>query len=169
MYVCRQVLSIHTPQMQVDLVVLASCSTRTGYTEALLAFLTGNGYACVAMMSHGSMVWPMLEQSCQDAGSLQEIRAMWNQRTSSQSAGSTGLTTGLSDEDRMSPSTGTSCNTIFSRPYELTRHGDTILRCEMSMRNVHEEVAPMGHSSAMDLPRSLLADASGSSSQQCSQ
>jgi uncharacterized Zn-finger protein len=28
--------------------------------------------------------------------------------------------------DRINPSTGKSCNTVFSRPYDLTRHEDTI-------------------------------------------
>jgi uncharacterized Zn-finger protein len=28
--------------------------------------------------------------------------------------------------DRINPSTGKPCNTIFSRPYDLTRHEDTI-------------------------------------------
>jgi hypothetical protein len=40
--------------------------------------------------------------------------------------------------DRINPSTGKSCNTVFSRPYDLTRHEDTIhnarkqkVRCDM--------------------------------------
>ncbi|RDA89805.1 hypothetical protein CP533_4942 [Ophiocordyceps camponoti-saundersi (nom. inval.)] len=40
--------------------------------------------------------------------------------------------------DRINPSTGKSCNTIFSRPYDLTRHEDTIhnarkqkVRCDL--------------------------------------
>jgi uncharacterized Zn-finger protein len=28
--------------------------------------------------------------------------------------------------DRINPSTGKPCNTVFSRPYDLTRHEDTI-------------------------------------------
>lgn len=28
--------------------------------------------------------------------------------------------------DRINPQTGKSCNTVFSRPYDLTRHEDTI-------------------------------------------
>ncbi|KAF2207280.1 hypothetical protein CERZMDRAFT_51545 [Cercospora zeae-maydis SCOH1-5] len=67
---------------------------------------------------------------------------------------------------RINPSTGKPCNTIFSRPYDLTRHEDTIhnnrkqkVRCPMCreektfsrndaltrhMRVVHPEVESMG-------------------------
>jgi len=61
------------------------------------------------------------------------------------SAGSTGMTTALLNSqagphrcDRINPSTGKPCNTIFSRPYDLTRHEDTIhnarkqkVRCDL--------------------------------------
>jgi uncharacterized Zn-finger protein len=40
--------------------------------------------------------------------------------------------------DRINPSTGKPCNTVFSRPYDLTRHEDTIhnarkqkVRCDL--------------------------------------
>jgi len=32
----------------------------------------------------------------------------------------------LTQCERINPSTGKPCNTIFSRPYDLTRHEDTI-------------------------------------------
>lgn len=60
-------------------------------------------------------------------------------------AEASGMTTSLLNSqagphrcDRINPSTGKSCNTIFSRPYDLTRHEDTIhnarkqkVRCDL--------------------------------------
>ncbi|KAH8888164.1 hypothetical protein GQ53DRAFT_654739 [Thozetella sp. PMI_491] len=59
--------------------------------------------------------------------------------------GSTSVASGLFNSqagphrcDRINPSTGKSCNTVFSRPYDLTRHEDTIhnarkqkVRCDL--------------------------------------
>lgn len=59
-------------------------------------------------------------------------------REASVSSGMLNTQSGPHRCDRINPSTGKSCNTIFSRPYDLTRHEDTIhnarkqkVRCEM--------------------------------------
>jgi uncharacterized Zn-finger protein len=44
--------------------------------------------------------------------------------------------------DRINPSTGKPCDTVFSRPYDLTRHEDTIHN--MRKEKVHCHICPDG-------------------------
>ncbi|KAM4066972.1 26S proteasome regulatory subunit-like protein [Hirsutella rhossiliensis] len=117
--------------------IASSSTTPTSVQRPPGTGADGGTYTCTY---HGCTLrfeTPLLLQKHKREGHRQ-TQGLGGPREASISSGMLNTQSGPHRCDRINPSTGKSCDTVFSRPYDLTRHEDTIhnarkqkVRCDM--------------------------------------